>query len=246
MKSLYESMEKRKSIRKYDPDLSVSPAEMAQIESFLKELRSITQAKVAFRIVPRRLTTAKWGEYCLLAYSEKQEEAWLDVGYQLEQVDLFLASLDIGACWYGMSRPDEKRHDGLDYVIMLAFGKCRPGDFRQSPDEAKRKETAEIWAGDFDSAVSNLVRYAPSACNAQPWRVVSEGDTLRIYRTTAYRSIIPRFKKAFLNSIDLGIFLLFLELSLDRQGYAFTHQLTLGTAPEEQKLFPIAVYTVTK
>ena len=246
MKSLYESIEKRKSIRKYDPALSVSPAEMGQIEGFLKELKTLNQAKIAFRIVPRHLTTAKWGEYCLLAYGEKQEEAWLNVGYQLEQVDLFLTGLDIGACWYGMSRPDEKRHDGLDYVIMLAFGKCRPEDFRQSLDETKRKEAAEIWAGDFDSAVSNLVRYAPSACNAQPWRVVSKGDSLRIYRTTAYRSIIPAFKKAFLNSIDLGIFLLFLELSLDRQGYSFAYRLTLGTAPEEKKLFPIAVYTVTE
>lgn len=237
-------IKKRKSVRKFDENLSVSEADMEQLQHYLKELVALNDTRVAFRIVPRGDTTAKWGEYCLLAYSEKKQSSWLNVGYLLEQVDLFMASLDIGACWYGMSKPDQNQHDGLEYVIMLAFGKSSHGDFRKDLAETKRKAGAEIWAGDFDQEVVDLVRYAPSACNIQPWRVVSKGKTMRVQRTTAYRSMIPPSKRHFFNSIDLGIFLCFLDIILRHQGYSFARTLLTPTKNDEKKLIPIAEYTI--
>ena len=51
---------------------------------------------------------------------------------------------------------------------MLAFGKSRPEDFRKDVSKCKRKNTEEIWNGEFINDVANIVKYAPSACNTQP------------------------------------------------------------------------------
>jgi hypothetical protein len=37
----------------------------------------------------------------------------------LEQIDLFMTSLNIGVCWYGVAKPKEMLYDGLKYVNTL-------------------------------------------------------------------------------------------------------------------------------
>ncbi|SET34739.1 hypothetical protein SAMN05660297_02133 [Natronincola peptidivorans] len=127
-------------------------------------------------------------------------------------MDLFFASLDIGACWYALAKTEELQHDGLDYVIMIAFGKSRPEDFRKNISKCNRKDLKTIWHGEFNHTVADTVRYAPSACNTQPWRVVSDNNCIKVYRHTLIKSFIPKNKLPYYNSIDMGIFLCFLEI----------------------------------
>lgn len=84
---------------------------------------------VKYRIVPREETTCKRGEYCLLIYSEEKENFLLNIGYMVEQLDLYLANKDIGVCWYGMGKTQESDYGNLKFVIMLALGKGQLGDF---------------------------------------------------------------------------------------------------------------------
>lgn len=51
--------------------------------------------------------------------------------------------------------------------------------------------------------VANVVRYAPSACNSQPWRVFCGSGLIEIYRSTQVRSMIPENKRPYYNSIDM-------------------------------------------
>jgi hypothetical protein len=125
---------------------------------------------------------------------------------------------------------------------MMAIGKGQESEFRKDYKKSKRKETREIWEGDLHLEIGEVVKYAPSACNTQPWRVVCENNTLQVYRTTEVVSIMPKQKVPFYNSIDMGIFLYFLEQALSRNRVTFQRRLCPET--NESALIPIAAYTL--
>ncbi len=161
-----------------------------------------------------------------------------------EQLDLYLASKNIGVCWYGMGKVNESQYENLKYVIMMAFGKGEESEFRKDYKKSKRKETRDIWNGDLSLEIAEFVKYAPSACNTQPWRVSCENNTLKVYRTTEIKSIMPKEKVPFYNSIDMGIFLYFLELALYHNGILF--QRILSPENNNSNLISIAIYNLGK
>jgi len=222
MIELYDAIFKRKSMRKFDDTIVVTEEELTEINQHTQKLIPLVcDIKVRFEVVKRAKTTAKRGEYCLLMYSENKPHYLLNAGYLLEQMDLFLNAHDIGVCWYGLAKAKETHVSELDYVIMLAFAKSRPQDFRKDISQFKRKNRVEIWQGDFDLDVIEATLLAPSACNTQPWRVVSEGNSIKVYRNTQIKSFIPASKLPFYNSIDMGMCLCFLEIALSQKGYEF-------------------------
>lgn len=244
MNSLYNMIFKRKSFRRFDDLLSLSFGELKRIEQHLDELLPLLDnIEVKYRIVKREETTCKRGEYCLLVYSEQKENYLLNVGYLLEQLDLWMASQNIGACWYGMGKPDVLKYDGLDYVIMLAFGKRRLDEFRKDYTKAKRKDIEMIWSGEHIPDVTNIVRFAPSACNSQPWRVAFDNKRIRVLRSTEVRSIIPKGKIPFYNSIDMGIFLCFMDIALKHSQYDFKRLICEGQKSDEKEI-EIAHYII--
>ncbi|NLD26127.1 MAG: nitroreductase [Acholeplasmataceae bacterium] len=244
MKELYKMIYQRKSVRKYDPALSISAEEMEAIKNQLVNLTPLVpDIRIKTVILEREKTTAKFGEYCLLLYSEKKPHYLLNAGYLLEQMDLFLASRNIGVCWYGLAKTKEKQVDGLDYVIMLAFGKSKITDFRKDAFEFSRKSMDEVWKGAFDEEIKTAVRIAPSACNSQPWFFESENNMINVYRTKKIKTMIPARFLSYFNAIDMGIVLCFLEIALLHKNVAFERKLL----PETQTkaiLIGIAEYQI--
>lgn len=235
---------KRKSIRRYDKNLSITADEMEKIKQRIVNLMPLVkEVKVKFKIVEREKTTSKRGEYCLLMYSEQKPLYLLNAGYMLEQIDLFLASRNIGTCWYALAKTKELTSDGLDYVIMLAFGKSHSEDFRKDFSKTNRKDLETIWKGEHYLDIGEIVRYAPSACNTQPWRVVSEDNCLRIYRTTQIKSFMPASKLSYYNSIDMGIFICFLDITLSQKGYMYERSLSMEKC-NDSELIDIATYNI--
>jgi hypothetical protein len=235
---------KRKSMRKFDETLFLTEEEFVEIKQKTEKLIPlVNDIRIKFEVVERASTTAKRGEYCLLMYSEKKPHYLLNAGYLLEQMDLFLTSHDIGVCWYALAKAKEAQVDGLDYVIMLAFGKSRPQNFRKNILEFRRKSKEGIWKGCFDSDVTEAVRLAPSACNTQPWRIVSDSNCLKVYRTTMIKSFIPASKLPYYNSIDMGICLYFLEIAMVQKGYEF-HRTLIGEETSCLELLEIATYNI--
>src|SRR5574344_1773254 len=117
--------------------------------------------------------------------------------------------------------------------------------FRKDMFKAKRKPVSEIWEGEL-LPVADIVRFAPSACNTQPWIVVHEGNKLLIYRDEkpGKRGIMPADKVRFYNRIDIGIFLFFLETCLTHEGCPFTGvQYTEDTDDHIERVL-VATYTV--
>lgn len=243
-KELYKMIFKRKSFRRFNGTLKLSDDEICDIDKKVKNLISLVDnIKVKHRIVRREETTCKRGEYCLLIYSEEKEKFLLNIGYMFEQLDLYLASKDIGVCWYGMGKTQEPGYDNMKFVIMMALGKGQPSEFRRDYTKCKRKETQETWEGVSGlEAVAESSKYAPSACNTQPWKIVCEDNKLKIYRKTNIKSIMPKDKVPFYNSIDMGIFLCFLELALLHNNISF--QRFLCKEEDKTELIPIAIYNL--
>ena len=84
----------------------------------------IKDIKVEIKIVQNNLTTCKRGqEYCILFYSEVKDEYLRNIGYIGEQIDLYLASRNIGALWFGIGKPKDMQKNCLDFVIMISIAK---------------------------------------------------------------------------------------------------------------------------
>jgi nitroreductase len=245
LEELYDMIFKRKSFRKFNDTLILSKEELQDINQQIKSLNPlIKDIEIKCKIVPREKTTCKRGEYCLIIYSEEKEHYLLNIGYMFEQLDLCLASKNIGVCWYGMGKVNEPQYENFKYIIMMALGKGIESEFRKNYKKSKRKETRDIWKGDLSLEIADFVKYAPSACNTQPWRVICENYILKVYRTTEVKSIMPKGKVPFYNSIDMGIFLYFLELTLSHNGFSF--QRTLSPENNNSNLISIATYTLEK
>lgn len=84
---------------------------------------------------------------------------------------MWFAANNIGVCWYGRGNPVEPSYHGLEFVIMLAIAKTGEKNFRRDYKKSKRKTVEEIWTGEPYGALSEVIRYAPSACNSQPWLI---------------------------------------------------------------------------
>ena len=244
MKELYEMIFKRKSIRTYKEELKISEGELKKISEITSNLIPLSKdIKVLFKIVKREETTAKRGEYCLLMYSEKKNGYLQNAGYMFEQADLILEKEDIGVCWYGMAKPKEKTINGLDYVIMFSLGKSVSEDFRNGISDFNRKTVETIWEGEFDQSVKEAVRLSPSACNSQPVSIKSENGKIILYRNSKIFTIMPPKTKEYFNTIDTGIAMCILEISLEKINRKFTRTLCLGNE-NEKGLIKIAGYTV--
>ena len=234
----FKMLSMRKSVRKFDGPLT--PEELALVEVQCQNLVSLVDGlETKILIVPRRNTPARFGEHCLLIYSAPHPLDKVNAGYMLQQMDLFLEKNGFGCCWYGMAKPEERRLDGLDFVIMLTFGKGLDGGYRSGAEDFKRMASSAIWSG--NSKFADVVRLAPSACNSQPWRFTREDNVIRVYRETELKTIIPQVWRPLFNGVDVGISLFFLETALREAGQSFTRRL-LSNAPMEGSRLPIAEY----
>ena len=243
---LYQMVFKRKSFHIFKNTLIISEEELAQIETACLEYKPlIPEIKVGMKIVPAAATTCKRGqEYCILLYSEKKEGYLPNIGYLGQQLDLILASMNIGALWFGIGKTDIRSDGELDFVIMIAIAKMEETKFRKNMFKSKRKPIEEIWFGEYYLEAANIARFAPSACNTQPWIVESNEQELRVfrYKKPGKRGIMPADKVSFYNRIDIGIFLLILEISLKHEGIVFERTLFEDKKEEEKNL--VAIYAI--
>ena len=230
-KTMYDMIFKRKSFHLFRNvgNESIADDELKEIKNAFEGFTPLfPQIKTAMRIVKSKDVGCKrGGEYCILLYSETKDGYLQNIGYLGEQLDLYLVSKNIGTLWFGIGKPDEKAFDGLDYVIMIVIKKITDeSKFRKDMFKSKRKQVEEIWSGDTIEGVTDIVRFAPSACNSQPWFVEnSENLSVFRYKKAGKRGIMPANKVSFYNRIDIGIFMCFLDICLENKGIEFKREL---------------------
>ncbi|MBQ7669859.1 MAG: DUF4298 domain-containing protein [Clostridia bacterium] len=234
---LYAEIFKRRSFHLFRGTEKLSPADVEKIGSIISSVEPLYPGiKTEIVLVPESETTCRRGaEYCILFYSEKKGDYLRNIGYIGEQIDLALARENIGALWFGIGRTKEMQKGGLDYVIMIALSKMPEDKFRKDMFKSKRKVLDEIWSGDT-LGVGEIARFAPSACNSQPWKTENNDGVLNVYRyrKPGKRGIMPANKVGFYNRIDVGIYLYILEVCLAHEGYSYERELFSDVDGDEE------------
>ncbi|MBP9988345.1 MAG: nitroreductase [Ruminococcus sp.] len=251
MINYYDAIFKRKSFHLFRGvgDDKITQKELDDIKSAYNDFECLyPDIKTTIRIVPAQTVNFKRdAEYCILIYSEKKDNYLMNAGYIGEQLDLWLVDHNIGSLWFGIGRPDEPTFNGMEYVIMIAIHKVTDENkYRKDMFKAKRKSLDEIWSGG-DLGVANIARFAPSACNTQPWFVNSTGNSLTVfrYKKPGKRGIMPAAAVSYYNRIDIGIFLCILEICMYNERIGHTRKLFIDNGGDEE-LTKVAEYTIIK
>ena len=236
----YHTFKDNKTGKYYKEDYHISDEEYEMIQDYFRNIVPLyPDIRVEMRIADNEETTCKRGqEKVILLYSEKKDNYLMNIGYIGEQLDLYLASLNIGTLWFGLNKAEMDDYDSLKYVIMIAIGKVPESSFRKDMYKAKRKELSEIYTGKDIKGIGNIVRFAPSACNTQPWKIINKNNVLEVYR---YRSpirkwVMPVDGVVHYNHIDIGIFMCFIELCFLHENIGFDRKLYVDDKNEEMNL----------
>ncbi|SCZ81781.1 nitroreductase family protein [Acidaminobacter hydrogenoformans] len=220
---LYDTIFKRKSVRKYDMN-PLSETILNEVKAFANSaLPLVPELKYTYTYLSagdiKNLLPIKAPHYLCL-YSETKDHYLMNAGYLLQQIDLFLSERGLGSCWLGMAKPNKQvvaQQDGLEFVIMLAFGMPAEPVHRTSVGEFKRKPVEAITRmGGEVPELLEAVRLAPSASNSQPWIVGGTPSAITVSREKLNLIRGALYNK--MNQIDIGIALLHLELAIRRQG----------------------------
>lgn len=228
--TLYPLIFTRKSTRSFLHE-PVGPKALAGLQQFLTTLVPLFEEE-PFRcaVVP-----GKNGEYRLCGYTNGSALGNANLGFMLQQADLYLQSEGFGAVWYGMGRaPKEEKANfaPLSYTICLRFGVANGPSLRTAESQFNRLPLSQIAANPGPLAqVLNAARLAPSATNGQPWRFVVQPGLLHFYRRKP-GAVAQKLFGAF-NFVDMGIAACHATLALQHAGAAVTAALLPGapTAP---------------
>ncbi len=152
-----------------------------------------------------------------------------DVGYQFEKLILFATGLDLATVCLGgtFSRGAFSKamnlNEGEALPIVSPVGheggkKSLLGRFIKS-NAGNRKPWGELFfdgdfntplaAGDEFTVALEAVRQAPSAINAQPWRIMKDGDSVFHFYSAG---------KTDMNRMDMGIALCHFEVAVAEKG----------------------------
>lgn len=200
---LYETIFKRKSIRKYKSEL-LDQSTLKEVRLFTSTLTPmIPGIKTNIRILGgdevKGMFKSKAPHY-LAIYSEQKEGFAANAGFLFQQADLYFSARGIGSCWHMLSKPLQKNDpsSGLKFVIGLAFGQPAEDLQRKSVSEFKRKPLSEITDIKELDELLEPARLAPSGVNNQSWYF--RGDSKSIDAFYA-KSGITRL----MNQINVGI-----------------------------------------
>ena len=246
---LYKMIFKRKSFHLFRNIGSehLTEEDLKDIEKEFSKLKPLVEDIKVKILIEKKESILRGQEYCISFYSEKKNNYLQNIGYLGEQLDLYLVSKNIGTLWFGIGKPEIQEVDGLDFVIMIAIAKVdSPDKFRRDMYKSKRKEIDEIWQGDNYLDIANIVRYTPSACNTQPWKVETKGKEIKVYRyrKEGKRGIMPKDKVIYYNQIDIGIFLCFLELCLEHNDIHYKKEILIEE-DQEKEMNLTAIYKIT-
>jgi len=174
----------RKSIRSYTAT-PLSPEIIEDILSFAKKVTPLfPEFKTIFRVLTRKEIACVCplsAPHYLAIYSERSPDADLNCGFILQQVDLYLSSKGLGACWLGMARPHESMVENVPFVILLSFGNPAEAVHRTSTEQFKRKTLEEMSSPGVLPEYIQGMRLAQSAMNKQPWFFSGDARSCRAF-----------------------------------------------------------------
>lgn len=211
---LKDRIYRRKSVRKYTGE-PVDEKTVADIEAFCRRAKPL-DPEIAFKamVVDRAQVRfyLPWKTPQLLAIFSETKPGYLEnAGFVFQQVELYLQSIGLGACWLGLGKfrkSELPQVEGMEFVIFIAFGIPEENICRKELAEFLRKSLSEI--SDKEDPRLECARLAPSSTNSQPWYFTHEGDIIHAFCCEA--GFLRHKLLGSMNRIDMGIALAHLYL----------------------------------
>ncbi len=244
-----EAVQKRYSVRNYK-EKEVETGKRKVIESFVDRLDNPFDKKVSVHYLNKSdiLHQQTLGTYGIIkgatqyigATIKAEPMALEALGYELEAIVLYLASLGIGTCWLGgtfnrkgFAKAMDIAQDDL-FPVIMPYGYAAERKhmtetiMRKMVQADHRKEWAQLfYQNDFQSPLTKedagslafaleMVRLGPSASNKQPWRILLSDNVCHFYE---YKE--PKYSDSFpydTQRIDMGIAATHFDFSVKEKG----------------------------
>lgn len=244
-----KTVKERYSVRTYEK----TPVEDELKEKILKyadTLQNPFGPKIRFRFIEKNLSEngEKLGTYGFIkgadlflgAAVSKEKCAQEALGYDFEQLILYITSLGLGTCWLGGTFNKEAfanemalaENEQFSIVTPVGYPAKNPRFsekiFRKSLDADNRLEWNEMFfrndlqtplskeeAGEYTFAL-DMLRLSPSAKNKQPWKVVFDGNAFHFIQLYAHENNDGSGTE--MHRIDIGIALSHFHLAAIEKG----------------------------
>jgi nitroreductase len=219
--SLYEAIFKRKSIRDYDAT-SIDSNRIEEISRNLQSLKPLLPGiKTEFKIISPNQVTRKLGTkapHFIAAFSEAKGSSKVNIGFMLQQIDLYFSATGLGSCWLGIPQPTKEVTDSsnLEFIILMSFGNSKETLYRTSTSEFKRKSLAEITNIEGADELLEPARLAPSAVNSQNWYFTGNMNAIHTYSSKS--SFLRTIVGGSYYPVNIGIALCHLQLASEHKG----------------------------
>jgi len=219
---LYQAIFKRKSIRNYDP-APLDQKHLAVISEYLGALKPMSPGiRTEFKIISPHQVSRKMrnrAPHFIAAFSEAKGAYKPNIGFMLQQMNLYFSAAGLGSCWLGIPRPTKevKESSGLEFVILMSFGNSREALYRTSVSQFNRKPLSKITNIQGTDELLEPARLAPSAVNLQNWYFT--GDRNLIHAYSSKPGFLGRIIGGSHFLVNVGIALCHLQLAAQHLGW---------------------------
>ena len=242
MDTIFEIIKERRSVRTYDGN-GLSDQDLKDIEGYIKDIPNPFDIPVEFVLLNAKehklSSPVLSGEELYIAGKvEKKPYADVAFGYSFEKLVLHACKLGIGTVWIGgtMNRDAFEKAAGVKTGEMMPCVSplgypakkmsiketmMRKGVGAESRIAADKLFFADEWHQPLSisedmSEVLEAVRWAPSAVNKQPWRIIVKDGIYHFYekKDRGY----DNENTGDLQKIDVGIALCHFVLALEEKG----------------------------
>lgn len=239
--SVKTAIRERKSVRSYD-GRPLSEEDRAALAAFLEEVQNPFGVEVTFRLLEAKANNLSspvilGAETYLAAKVARGKLFEVGYGYSFEAFCLYAQSRGIGTVMLGgslnRSAFEKAMALGENEVMPVASPVGYPAEKRSLRENLMRRglkaderlpfeklffrETfgqglPKAEAGDFAEALE-MLRWAPSAINRQPWRAVVCGDTIHFYEESTLADGTPWD----VQKVDIGIALAHFDMTMQEE-----------------------------
>lgn len=268
MERITETIQTRKSVRTFD-GREINAEDMEKLSSFMEKIENPYEIPIEFKLLnakEQKLTCPVVGGTDIYVGTKVRRAPHMEeaLGYSFEMLVLYAWSIGIGTVWIGgtMDRASFERAMGLgeEEIMPCVSPLGYPAKKKALKENMMRKAIKadsrlpfeELF---FDGAYGvpltqeqagklagplEMVRWAPSAVNKQPWRVVVDKNTVHFYLKRSKGFISGATGD--LQKIDLGIALCHFALGAKECGLDASFHINDPGIKTEEGLEYIASY----
>lgn len=250
-KPIVEVIKSRHSVRTYKNE-KLEEELREKLIAYAKEISGPFYSKVRLELIDESgiidSNNGKIGTYGVIKGArtyiagvvEKGDKSLEQLGYCLEKLVLYAASLGLGTCWLGGTFRKSgfskiaglKENEILPIVTPIGYEADKKSILESIMRRAAGSDNRKTWDelffnGDFETplgqkssgayeAALEMVRLAPSASNKQPWRILKQNNYFHFYLKPA-----KNYDKALgfnIQKIDMGIAMCHFEMTLAEAG----------------------------